>query len=213
MGSRREQIMKYTILIAAILAISTAGCAKKPTDKQPMHISDTLQVLKDDFASRSKNWQVEDGEWIWQNGMLIQTATKRYFPLILNTSKRLGTVDITVRFQPRSGRMDASGGIVFRAHDRENYYIVRANALENNYRLYTFRDGIRSQIDTATVTPPALGRWHTMRVTAQGDHIQAWLDGKLYLDHHDVAFASGYTGLWTKADSVTAFDDFLVKGE
>jgi hypothetical protein len=171
-----------------------------------------MTTLTDDFSRRDPAWHPHEGTWVWQSGQLLQTATDRYFPLILREKERFSTLDLSVRFKPISGRIDASGGLVFRAQDAANYYIVRANALEGNYRLYTFKNGIRHQIASASVTPPILGQWHTLRITAQGDHIQAWLDGTLYLDHHDDSFATGYVGLWTKADSVTAFDDFRVTG-
>jgi Domain of Unknown Function (DUF1080) len=88
---------------------------------------------------------------------------------------------------------------------------VRANALENNLRLYYYHNG-RRQLATATVQPPALGQWHTLQVVAVADHIRAYLNGKLLLDHRDPRFRSGQVGLWTKADSVTAFDDLEIKG-
>jgi len=119
-------------------------------------------------------------------------------------------VDVLVRFNPISGREDASGGIVFRFSDGR-YYVVRANALEDNFRLYYY-DQKRYQLATATVKPPALGQWHTLRVVAVGDLIQAYLDGKLLLNHRDSRFRSGAVGLWTKSDSVTAFDGLEIKG-
>jgi hypothetical protein len=57
---------------------------------------------------------------------------------------------------------------------------------------------------------PALGQWHKVRVTAEGDHIQGWLNDQLLIDYHDSRFGSGKVGLWTKADSVTAFDSLVV---
>jgi hypothetical protein len=62
------------------------------------------------------------------------------------------------------------------------------------------------------VKPPALGQWHSLHVVAVGDHMQAWLNGALSLDHRDTRFKSGRIGLWTKADSVTAFDDLVIRG-
>ena len=109
-----------------------------------------------------------------------------------------------------AGREDASGGIVFRFHDGR-YYVVRANAREDNFRLYSYDRG-RHQLASAHVAPPALGQWHTIRVVAVGDRIQAYLNGALLLDHRDARFRAGRVGLWTKADSVTAFDDLVVKG-
>jgi hypothetical protein len=106
-----------------------------------------------------------------------------------------------VKFKPISGRQDSSGGIVFRFTDGR-YYVVRAN--------YHYDRG-RRQLASAKVTPPALGHWHTLRVVALGDHIQAWLDNALHLDHRDLRFGSGGVGLWTKADSITAFDDLSIR--
>jgi hypothetical protein len=114
-----------------------------------------------------------------------------------------------VKFKPISGRQDSSGGIVFRFTDGR-YYVVRANALEDNFRLYHYDRG-RRQLASAKVTPPALGHWHTLRVVALGDHIQAWLDNALHLDHRDLRFGSGRVGLSTKADSITAFDDLSIR--
>ena len=81
------------------------------------------------------------------------------------------SVDVSVRFKPMAGREDASGGIVFRCAEGR-YYVVRANALENNVRLYYYDRG-RHQLATARVQPPALGQWHTLRVVAVGDHMQS----------------------------------------
>ncbi len=89
--------------------------------------------------------------------------------------------------------------------------MVRANALEDNFRLY-YDDRGRRQIASASVKAPTLGQWHTVRVVALGDHIQAWLDGTRYLNHRDSRFKSGRVGLWTKADSITAFDDLTIRG-
>ena len=91
------------------------------------------------------------------------------------------------------------------------YYVVRANALEGNLRLYAYDRG-RRQLASASVKPPALGRWHRLRAVALGDHMQAWLDGALLLDQRDGRFKAGRVGLWTKADSITAFDDLTIRG-
>ena len=209
--------MRTTIArIGVVLSLLTIiGCSDNPkTDTPPLkqQIAHPIKIV-DHFDKQDPNWQFYGGIWVVSNRTLIQTATDVYFPLALRQKEKFSTVDISVRFKPLSGRIDASGGIVFRATDEENYYIVRANALEGNYRLYYFKEGSRYQIASATVTAPTLGKWHTMRVVAQGDHIQAYLDGTLYLDHHDSRYSSGYVGLWTKADSVTAFDDLEVVGE
>jgi hypothetical protein len=142
--------------------------------------------------------------------VLVQRATRNEFNVIVAPGS-YADVDASVQFKPISGREDASGGIVFRFKD-DKYYVVRANALEDNFRLYSYDRG-RRQIATARVKTPTLGQWHTVRLAAMGDHMQAWLDGTLYLDHRDSRFKWGRVGLWTKADSITAFDDLTILGK
>ena len=137
--------------------------------------------------------------------VLVQRATANQFNVVVAPPGPYTDVDVSMKFKPISGREDASGGIVFRFNDGK-YYVVRANALEGNFRLYYYDRG-RRELASARVTAPALGQWHTVRVVALGDHMQAWLNSTLLLDHRDSRFRSGRVGLWTKADSITAFDD------
>ena len=163
-------------------------------------------------------WTTVDGQWVVEEmvgapsgkRVLLQRSTKNDFDVIVAPAGPYTDVDVTVRFKPVSGREDASGGVLFRFTDGK-YYVVRANALEDNLRLYYYDRG-RRQLASAGVKAPALGQWHTLRVVAVGDRIQAWLDGTVYLNHRDARFRSGRVGLWTKADSITAFDDLVVRG-
>ena len=170
-------------------------------------------TYNDTFENRQSFWSPEAGNWVFADHQVTQAETDSYFPLMLFKKEIFSSVAVSVDFMPISGRIDASGGVVFRAKDAQNYYIVRANALEDNFRLYYFKAGSRYEIASATVTPPPRNRFSTLRVVAQGDHIQAYLNGKLLIDHHDTLFSKGYVGLWTKADSVTAFDNFKVSGD
>jgi hypothetical protein len=172
-----------------------------------------------DFEARSlEGWTTVEGQWTLEEmpgapsgkRVLVQRATQKEFDVIVAPPGPYTDVDVSMRFKPMSGREDASGGIVFRFTDGK-YYVVRANALEDNLRLYYYDRG-RRQLASARVKAPALGQWHALRVVAVGDHIQAWLDGTSYLDHRDARFRSGRVGLWTKADSITAFDDLVVRG-
>jgi hypothetical protein len=113
----------------------------------------------------------------------------------------------------KDGRPSPASGLSrrrFRFTDGK-YNVVRANALEKNFRLYSYDRG-RRQLASASVQAPPIGQWHTVRIVAVGDEIQAWLNGTLYLDHRDARFKSGQVGLWTKADSITAFDDVTIRG-
>lgn len=182
-------------------------------------LPDSATTTKYDFDAQGiGEWNVVDGTWAVEDmagapsgkRVLVQRATGNDFDVIVAPAGPFSDVDVTMRFKPMSGREDASGGIVFRFQDGK-YYVVRANALENNFRLYSYDRG-RHQLASARVPPPALGQWHRLRVVAAGDHIQGWLDGKLLLDHRDTRFKAGKVGLWTKADSVTAFDDLVIRG-
>jgi Domain of Unknown Function (DUF1080) len=117
-------------------------------------------------------------------------------------------VGVSVRFKPISGNEDASGGIVVRFSEGR-YYVVRANALEDNFRFYYY-DRARHMLASANVAAPALGQWHKLQITASGDRFQAWLNDRELIDHRDDRFAVGRIGLWTKTDSVTAFDALTV---
>jgi hypothetical protein len=115
---------------------------------------------------------------------------------------------VSVRFKPISGREDASGGIVVRFSEGR-YYVVRANALEDNFRFYYY-DRARHMLTSTNVAAPALGQWHKLQIATRGDRFQARLNDRELIDHRDGRFAVGRIGLWTKADSVTAFDALTV---
>ncbi len=172
-----------------------------------------------DFEQKGiEGWRSVEGRWAVEEmagapsgkRVLVQRAVENAFNVIVAPGGPYTDVDVSARFKPISGREDASGGIVFRFTEG-HYYVVRANALEDNFRLYSYDRG-RRQLATARVEPPALDQWHTLRVIAVGERIRAYLNGRLLLDHRDTRYRSGQVGLWTKADSVTAFDDFVVRG-
>ena len=140
---------------------------------------------------------------------LVQRATDNAFNVIVAPGGPYTDVDVSLRFRPMSGREDASGGIVFRFSDGR-YYVIRANALEDNFNFYYY-DRLRHQITGVRVKAPALGQWHKLRIAAEGNRIRGWLNDKTLIDHRDSRFASGRIGLWTKADSITAFDDLVVR--
>jgi len=115
---------------------------------------------------------------------------------------------VEVRFKPIAGGEDQAGGIVWRWKDGDNYYVARANALENNVSLYHTTNGRRNTIKYVNA-PVAKGVWHTLRVEFAGARIKVALNGKTYIELEDTHIKGpGAVGVWTKADSVTAFDDF-----
>src|SRR5262247_4630280 len=194
------------IMVAALL-LATATFAAAAEERTS---------VKYDLGLENPKWKFVAGQWVRRASggrqVLAQTAETQPWAVALLEDQKFGDVDVSVRFRPISGKEDASGGIIFRARDGRNYLLIRANALENNFRLYTIVNGKRSTIASARVTEPSLGEWHKIRVVAKGPKIQAYLDDALLLDHEEKNFKGGWIGLWTKADSVTEFADLEISG-
>jgi hypothetical protein len=159
-------------------------------------------------------WKViEDSTAPKGSKVLAQTSSegpKPLFNLCVADETRYLDVDLSVSFKAVNGETDQGGGLVWRYKDANNYYIARMNPLEDNFRLYKVVDGKRSQLGSAEVEAPA-GKWHTIRIVQEGNHIQCYLNAKLHLDAKDDTFKdAGRIGLWTKADAVTSFDEVSV---
>ncbi|MEO8631656.1 MAG: hypothetical protein ABI612_26715 [Betaproteobacteria bacterium] len=138
---------------------------------------------------------------------LQQTGTAA-FPWCAKKDVAIADGFVEVKFKPLQGREDQAGGLVWRWKDADNYYVARANALENNVSIYYTTRGSRHTIKYVDA-PVAPNQWHTLRVAFAGKRARVILDGKQYLDVQDTHIeGAGAVGVWTKADSVTAFDDF-----
>jgi len=121
--------------------------------------------------------------------------------------------EIQVRFKAVQGKEDQGGGVIWRARNKDNYYIARFNPLEDNFRLYAVHNGARRMLADAEVALAA-GKWHTLRIVQQGTRYEGYLDGKKLLEGTNGLFTKpGGVGLWTKADAVTSFDDFSAEPE
>jgi hypothetical protein len=151
-----------------------------------------------------------------QPNVLAQTSTDKTdyrFPLAIADEGSFQNLEMSVKFKAVSGEMDRAAGMAFRLKDSNNYYIVRANALENNYRLYHVVNGRRVQFAGANVKV-APGEWHELRVECVGNKITCYYDGEKKIESADDTFKeAGKVGLWTKADSVTYFDDLRVSAK
>lgn len=165
------------------------------------------------------------GKWVIQadgtNQYLAQLdadSTRSRFPVAVRTDVNAADVDLSVRFRPVSGRVDQAAGLVWRFQNEDNYYIVRANALENNVVLYKVQKGTRTDLavkgEGRTYGKPAqvpTGQWSTLRVVATGPRFEVYFNGTKLYEVEDTTFAqAGRVGVWTKADSVTHFDDLTV---
>jgi hypothetical protein len=130
------------------------------------------------------------------------------FPWCVRKDVALADGFVEVKFKALSGREDQAGGLVWRWKDGDNYYVARANALENNVSLYYTVGGSRKTLKYVDA-PVARNQWHTLRVVFEAKRIRVMLNGKTYIEMEDDHIrGTGAIGVWTKADSVTSFDDF-----
>jgi hypothetical protein len=130
------------------------------------------------------------------------------YPVCFKNDTRIKDGFVEVKFKPVSGKEDQAGGVIWRCQDADNYYIARANALEDNLTIYHTIKGKRAAFKNVN-TKVASGVWHTLRVEFAGNKFTVSLDGnKLIEATDDSLFEAGKVGVWTKADSVTLFDDF-----
>ena len=208
--SRRQLV---TTTAAFGLAFSLGAKQSVAGPKMSFDLANPL----DGWETIAGSWSIEEIAGAEGGRALVQRATNNAFNVIVAPGGPFGNVEVSVRLKPISGREDASGGIVFRFADG-HYYVVRANALEDNFNFYYYEPnsilasiiGGRHFITGVSMKAPALGEWHQLRISADGDHVQGWINGQHLIDQHDGRFATGRVGLWTKADSVTAFDNFVI---
>ncbi len=138
-------------------------------------------------------------------------ATQDRFPLCIYNNVIARDVAVSVRFKAMTGKVDQAAGIVVRYLDKDDYYITRANALENNLRFYKVEKGKRIQLADATLEVTTR-QWHALEIRAEGDRFQVYYDGQQVIQAKDSTFDEpGQVGLWTKADSMTYFDDLKIR--
>jgi len=158
------------------------------------------QIVADDAAPSRPNVLAQ----------LSKDSTDYRFPVVVSNQGAFKDFELSVKFKTMSGIVDQAGGLVFRYKDAGNYYVLRANALEDNFRLYHVVRGSRVQFAGAStqVTPK---QWHQLKVVCIGNQITCSYDGKQLIQASDETFKdAGKIGVWTKADSVTYFDDLSV---
>jgi hypothetical protein len=158
-------------------------------------------------------WTVVKDETSFAGRVIEQSSTDRTdyrFPLAIFEPVVARNIDVSVRFKPVAGRVDQAAGIAVRLLDGDNYYVVRANALEDNVRFYRVVSGRREQIDGVNIKV-ASNEWHLLGLKAVNERFAVEFDGETLFTTSDKTFAgAGKVGLWTKSDSVTRFDQIAI---
>jgi hypothetical protein len=203
------------------LALALTLLASPAVADQHLSFADApLGALPKDFFT-ALTGQGKPGEWkVVEDtgaeggralGQLDADPTDYRFPLAIYGPTFPSEIEVTIRFKVISGKEDQAGGVVVRLIDRNNYYIARANALENNVHFFRVKGGRRQELAGAN-TKVASGVWHTLALRAEGNRFTVSFNGKPLFMHTDSTFGSpGKVALWTKADSVTRFDWIDIK--
>jgi len=169
----------------------------------------------------SGKWSVEKDESAPSKPNVLKQSGQATFPVCFNNDTNIKEGFVEVKFKPVSGKEDQAGGVIWRVQDANNFYIFRANANENNVVLYKTVNAKRTPLDIVgrkggygVKETVASGQWHTLRVEFAGNLFKAYYDGKHLFDVQDNTFTeAGKVGVWTKADSVTEFDNFTYAGK
>jgi hypothetical protein len=214
--------MKLCVLAtAAGLAIGASSAAAETTTFDAMTVGATPSGFSVALtgAGGVAIWTVRPAPDGAAGHVVVQSSAEAIdarFPLLVDGTVAAEDVDLSVRFRPVSGNIDRAAGLVWRYRDANNYYLVRANALEDNVVAYKVENGrrvdlpVKGQGQTYGVAASvAKTGWSTLGVSARGKLFSVSLNGKVLYEVEDGTFAeAGKIGLWTKADSVMMFDDF-----
>ncbi len=200
-------VMLTTTMLASVALADTVNFDKADVGKPPAGWTATKTgtgepkwaVVADDSAPSKPNVLKQSGE-----------AT---YPVCIKDDTSLKDGFVEVKFKPISGKEDQAGGVIWRCKDADHYYIARANALEDNVTIYHTIKGRRAAFKNVN-EKVASGVWHTLRVDFASKQFTVTLDGKKVIEATDESFKeAGKVGVWTKADSVTLFDDFTFGGK
>jgi len=165
-------------------------------------------------------WTVEAEPTAPSKPNVLKQSGQATFPVALRNGTSIRDGFVEVKFKAIAGSEDRAAGVVWRARDADNYYVVRANALEDNVVLYKTIKGVRTAIDIVgrkggygVKAPVPSGQWHTLRCDFAGTRFKVTYNGKLVFEVEDATIKdAGLIGLWTKADSITVFDDLTYGG-
>lgn len=208
---RRRAILAATLFLMGVSAMSKDAISfeSSETGAAPQGWTSTLT------GTGAPKWTVESDATAPSKSKVLRQSGRATYPLLLKNDTSIKDGFVEIKFKAVAGSQDRAAGIVWRAKDANNYYVARANALEDNVVLYRTVNGVRSPLDIVgrkggygiDAKVPS-DTWHSLRVDFSGPRFRVSFNGKQLFEVEDATFAdAGKVGLWTKADSVTLFDD------
>jgi hypothetical protein len=210
--------------ICAVAAVSTVARSETITFEQ----SGTSGAVPTGFSQATTgkgakaDWKLQEVADAPSGRMVVHqvsTGGDMRFPILIYDKIDAADIDLSVKFKAVSGKDDQAAGLVWRLVDANNYYVVRANALEDNVVTYVVKDGRRFDLPVkgkgrtyGAKVPVTKGGWNTLAVSVRGPSFKISLNGQTLYEVEDKTFAkAGKVALWTKADSVMQFDDFVIE--
>jgi predicted peroxiredoxin len=212
-GCSFQTMKPFNMLMVATILITTAAFAGTINFDDAKAGGAPAGWTATRTGSGNAKWTIEKDDTAPSQPNVLKQSGEATYPVCLKDGTSLKDGFVEVKFKPVSGKEDQAGGVIWRAKDADNYYLARANALEDNVTIYATIKGSRMAFKNVNhkVEP---GAWHTLRVEFQGNHFTVAFDGEKVIEATDDSFSeAGQVGVWTKADSVTLFDDFSCGGK
>ncbi len=215
-----SRLIQFIMSVSVSLALSIALCSAQASDIQikTIHFDQgQAGALPQDWIAGatgrgSPHWELVEDQTAPSKPLALKQSGAGAFPWCIYRGARFGDGFVEVKFKPLSGKVDQAAGLIWRGKDANNYYVARANALENNVSLYYVKNGRRKTIqyrDVPDDLPVKNNVWQSLRVDFKGAHIIVRFQGHKMIELDDAHISGpGAVGVWTKADSVTEFDDF-----
>jgi len=199
-----------SLLLLVLCAGSEAAFAQNSPDATFNFDNETAGKLPKDWTAVASTWAIaNDGT----NKALKQTGKSKgeRFNICINNKLKYQNLQIEVRIKPMEGAEDQGGGLVWRYHDAKNYYLARANPLDNNLKVYKVVKGIRKEIKSVKLKMKA-GEWYTLKVAMIGYTLNCFLNDQKLLNATDTMFPNaGQVGFWSRSDAISLFDDLKIK--
>lgn len=209
--------LRMLLLLAVAIAVPVGGFALDSASRVWTFDDEPAQSLPPEFqvgtifdGRPAGDWKVVETEKAKSPphafGQLQGKGAEHAYKLVLVNGTDSSDLELSVAFIPIEGKGDMGGGLIWRAADDRNYYLVRANPLEQNLRIYRVVKGVRHMLQNFNQIIEVT-KWHTLHIVAKGCRLQVSYDDKPVFDLCDRTFTRGRIGLWTKSDAVSYFDD------
>jgi hypothetical protein len=212
---------RILLIIIPMMAVAAAGSSLESTTRVWTFDNDSPETLPSEFqvgtlfdGRPAGEWKVLDTDRAQSPprvlAQLMGKGAEHAYKTVLINGVRASDLQLEVSLLPIEGKADMGGGLMWRAADDRNYYLTRANPLEQNIRIYRVVKGVRHMLQNFDHVID-VRHWHTLHVITQGCRIQVFFDEKRVFDLCDQTFTTGHVGLWTKSDAVTYFDDLKLQ--